>query len=207
MSKILFSAALAAAALAGTAGFAGSLAAPVIEPAPVVAPAPIAAADWSGFYLGGIAGFQSGAFDPDGLNYDVNATTYGGFAGYNMQSGSFVYGAEVAGQLGGYSIENSGTTLLDDNIDYMIDARLRLGYAFDNVLVYGAGGYTFGQAADGASTYDFNGFNLGAGVELAVTDNIFVGAEYIYRNLSADVGGSTYDVNTHGIQAKIGYRF
>ena len=85
--------------------------------------------------------------------------------------------------------------------------RVRLGYAMDRTLVYVAGGYSvadtrldlvgdcFNPANPPTPTvYTFSrgktvsGFNIGAGVERAVTDHIAVRAEYVYD----DFGGQTY---------------
>lgn len=56
-------------------------------------PAAVFAKDWSGPY----AGFQIGGsdIDVDGAPLDGDGSSYGLFAGFNIQNGGVVYGAEV----------------------------------------------------------------------------------------------------------------
>jgi len=203
MNRILAASTITFAAAGAAMG--GSLTPIPADPAPL-APAPVVA-DWSGFYVGALASFQSGDVivdpgTPGEFTLATDATAYGGFVGYNFQQGSIVYGAEVAAQMG---TANLGAISAD--LDYLVDARLRVGYAFDTVMVYAAGGYSVGQASFGGNSYDAAGFNLGAGIELNVTDNLFIGGEYIYRNMNGSALGSDYDYNTHGVQVRAGYRF
>lgn len=154
----------------------------------VVAPiAAAAATDWSGLYVGGLVGFDSGTttahtistntdFAPDTL---ANATNYGAFVGYNKQFGSFVVGGEAAYSTGTYA----GTAFPASTWDYMADLKARGGYSFGRAMVYGVVGYSFSSLADGVSDYDASGLNYGAGVDFLVTDRIFIGAEYLVRDL------------------------
>jgi len=192
---------------AAGAALAGSLEPVAVDTAPYAIPASIAT-DWSGFYVGGLAGIQNGdAIANPGTPIEVvtpiDVTNYGGFAGYNFQQGSIVYGAEIAAQMGNIT---AGVTTV--NLDYLVDARPRVGYAFDSVLVYAAGGYSTGQMSNLGISETFSGFNVGAGLELAVTDNFFLGGEYIYRDMSGTTAGLTpFDIKTHGVQVRAGFRF
>ena len=192
---------------AAGAALAGSLEPVAVDTAPYAIPASIAT-DWSGFYVGGLAGIQNGdAIANPGTPIEVvtpiDVTNYGGFAGYNFQQGSIVYGAEIAAQMGNIT---AGVTTV--NLDYLVDARARVGYAFDSVLVYAAGGYSTGQMSNLGISETFSGFNVGAGLELAVTDNFFLGGEYIYRDMSGTTAGLTpFDIKTHGVQVRAGFRF
>ena len=192
---------------AAGAALAGSLEPVAVDTAPYAIPASIAT-DWSGFYVGGLAGIQNGdAIANPGTPIEVvtpiDVTNYGGFAGYNFQQGSIVYGAEIAAQMGNIT---AGVTTV--NLDYLVDARARVGYAFDSVLVYAAGGYSTGQMSNLGISETFSGFNVGAGLELAVTENFFLGGEYIYRDMSGTTAGLTpFDIKTHGVQVRAGFRF
>src|SRR5260370_36208996 len=90
---------------------------------------------------------------------------------------------------------------------YLSATRAKLGMAWDRALIYGAGGLETGEV-DITSTYVTRGaggspavafadasklhfgFNLGAGVDYAVTNNVFIGVEYRYINL----GKETYNL-------------
>ena len=91
--------------------------------------------------------------------------------------------------------------------DYLAASRAKLGMAWDRTLIYAAGGLETGEF-DGTSAYvargaggspalgftDANklhfGFNVGAGIDYAVTNNVFVGVEYRYL----DLGKETYNL-------------
>jgi len=59
--------------------------------------------------------------------------------GYNWQSGARVLGVE-------------GDADWADNRDYLASVRLRLGHAFDQVLIYGTAGVAFGRSSDGVTS-------------------------------------------------------
>jgi outer membrane immunogenic protein len=125
-----------------------------------------AAAQWTGFYMGANAGWQTqdfkGSFpNSPGFNFTPGRAdqTVGGFyGGYQFQNGNWVVGAET-----GFDVplerkfaSSSGTGSAGTNCGYSLnndcEARLnslfraggRLGWAFDHWLVYGTGGYARG---------------------------------------------------------------
>ena len=52
------------------------------------------------------------------------------------------------------------------------------------------------------------GYNLGAGVEFMVTDDIFVGAEYIFRHLTSEVYLAPTNTHIeHAVQVRLGWQF
>jgi opacity protein-like surface antigen len=132
---------------------------------PVKAPRAVAAWSWSGFYLGGHAGYGWGR-DPFSRSFtdfsetivltgvDSNGFVGGFQAGANWQSGAWVGGLEV--DLSGTSVKGStsrtvpiatpGVTGTDtekqtDSFDMLGSARARLGYlAWPSTLLYGTGG-------------------------------------------------------------------
>ena len=164
MKTLLMSAAITCGL--ATSALAGEIDSPAIPTAPVIP----AATDWSGFYLGASASFNSGSFeyyvnDVFDAAFDMSGDMYGGFAGYNIQRGSMVYGAELA-----YS---AGTTFLEGFPTYeassMTDIKARVGYAAGNALVYGVAGGSFAPWDNGFdSNYVLSGFNVGAGIDLQV---------------------------------------
>ena len=198
MKTFLASAVAALLVTAGSAAFAGS-----VVPAPadpyVAAPAPVVAVDdWTGFYFGGAVGWATGeTVDVD----DFEGVLYGGFAGYNYQfDNNLVLGAEVAASTGEIEWDGGG---IDDATFF--DVKARAGYAMDRALVYVSGGYTFASFGNGD---EGDGFNVGAGVDFLVFDNVFVGAEYIYRDIEDTVADPAAWQDQFGtIQARVGITF
>ena len=91
--------------------------------------------------------------------------------------------------------------------DFLGGTRAKLGYAWDRVMLYAAGGLETGEfdvssiyvsrGAGGSPALGFTdankfhyGFNIGGGVEYAMTNNIFLGVEYRYF----DLGSETYNL-------------
>ena len=201
--------ATAALAIVGSA-HAGSMEAPVIAPSPVVA---AQGPDWGGFYVGGFASFEAGSTFDYYINdvFDTDFTmsssdVYGGFAGYNIQRGNMVYGAEVA-----YSV---GTTFLDSfptyEFDSMLDVKARVGYAAGRALIFGAAGWSSAPWDNGFdSNFTMSGLNIGGGIDYLVTDRFFVGAEYLTRFLTGDAGNdiNSYESTVQTVSVRIGAKF
>ena len=217
---------------------------------------------WTGLYLGAnvgawfapnnpsyeAIGFPSAGFDlvPNGGGQNVGAT--GGFqAGYNYQIGSFVPGLEtdfdyLGNCRGGtfaappaYAPFGIGSYSLSGGCSYYAGTlRGRLGYAFDQVLVYGTAGIAYGgnrnpgsvalnpitpgnYFAAGASRSARTKYVFGAGIEYALTDHWFARAEYLYVNLGridqffANGAGQIYDSSqfnqNHIFRLGLDYKF
>lgn len=145
--------------------------------------------------------------------------TGGAEAGYNWQTGAAVYGVELdleslprastqragvfplAGVNLGAPFFPAGTTFTGSTtvgVDWLFTARGRLGWAFDNVLVYGTGGLAETRLNTSSSYADSNGglgswnsvaaktgWVAGAGVEYALSQGWSVKAEYLYVNFGA----------------------
>jgi outer membrane immunogenic protein len=164
-------------------------------PAPAYAPA----FSWSGPYIGAFAGGNWAKASPSGTpTLDSNGLTVGGLAGWNLGFNGFIIGGEVeAGydhksQSAGYNV--GGGVAGDRNVSDLgtaeARARGRIGYAWGNVLLFGAGGLS---AADLKVTLSNpnaafsqeitrwrGGFNVGGGVEWAFSDHWTIRGEYIY---------------------------
>lgn len=207
MKKIL--SILATSSMLSGAAIAGNVDSPVI--ADVVPVASAAAADWGGFYAGGQIGFAGGTQDyvnPDFFNDLESETTYGGFAGYNIQSGSMVYGIEGAYSSGGLA----PVGFANESHTYFGDIKGRVGYAFDNILVYGFAGWSlseFDNVVDEPKS--MSGMNFGADVDVLLGESLFVGAEYMSRNLSGDGNtsqvGQTRESVIQAGQIRVGWKF
>lgn len=198
--------------LASAAVLAGlGLAAPAVAadlsgryPAPYVQP--VAAFTWTGFYVGGNAGYGWGTTsfgDPGGFIAGLQA-------GYNFQFGSpFVLGIET-------DINYSGMSGGGVGLGYFGTVRARLGYSFDRALVYGTGGFAYGQGNSDffglTSSANLTGWTLGVGAEYAVDRNWSAKLEYLY----VDLGSATYGtlagpvvsgLDANILRAGVNYRF
>ena len=212
MSKIFKTSvfALATAAILGSSALAADLPS---KKEPALAPAAAAPLfTWAGAYVGAHFGHMWGRtrVDDSGTITETGARTNGflggGLAGYNLQSGAFVYGLEGDVSFGrvrghGTSIPLPPTPIAVPN-DYTLNwagnIRGRLGYAITpTTLPFIAGGvaitdlrFTDNNAKVITETGKTRvGWTLGAGVDQAFTNNLVGRIEYVY----ADYGQVIYD--------------
>ena len=136
--------------------------------------------------------FAAETADFSGPRVSLNA----GFADNDVVgTESFAYGAEAGydwnmnGVVLGLSAEIGDT----DDTGRELGATARIGGVVGKkVLVYGLGGYTNLNAAG----FNFEGFQVGAGAELALGKQAFVKYEHRYSNLDA---GLEYHQNLLGV--------
>jgi outer membrane immunogenic protein len=235
--------------LAAAFGVALSKSASAAEP-PIKAPAAMPAYQWSGFYVGANLGY--GRSDADWANREStpSATFFdslpgdilsngmagamgGGQIGYNYQSGRWVLGIEAvlaASAIKGNQISTTGAA--DDQFEARIKSLLlatgRLGYAWDNFLVYGKAGIAVANirasvtdnagptTGAGSDSHWRGGPAVGLGIEYGITPNLSFAVEYDYIRLSAasyQLGGGAgsylWDLDIRDISqvmAKLNYR-
>jgi outer membrane immunogenic protein len=147
---------------------------------------------------------------------DVDGWVLGGQAGYNWQSGRFVFGIEAdiqaTGQEGdillcpvpGCAVGTPFATA-SYSLDWFGTLRGRVGVTFDRYLVYGTGGLAVGGIStdyaigfNGGPTALFSsdttrtGWAAGGGIEGFITRNWTVKLEYLYMDLGdyVDLSGS-----------------
>jgi len=172
--------------------------------------------NWSGFYLGGHAGYGWGIYNVDTAlvlngvvqpgaannSFDLDGWLAGGQIGFNWQVNQLVYGIE-----GDMSWTNIGGDFQYDplrpeaiagaNFDWLATLRGRVGIAYDRTLLYATGGLAWGKdqgfansvlvAGDRATARSTRtGWAAGGGVEHAVSDNLSIKAEYLYVDLGDD---------------------
>lgn len=196
MNKRFMAAAALVASLVASTALASDLPARVYKGAP---PQPVAAPSfsWTGAYLGADAGWahmRSDSYNTataTSATNDINGFAIGALAGYNYEfSGGFVVGAEIDGTYVTGSRTNStafpGVSVRAEQ-RWTDHARLRLGYAFDRALLFVAGGYSyandkigFSGTSVGSGPSSLSGYNLGAGIDYAINDNLVVRLEYIH---------------------------
>jgi len=176
--------------------------------------------DWSGFYAGVNGGYGWGnvSSDPTGVggSTDTNSGGWalGAQAGYNVDFGGFVVGAEADLQWAniGFS-EDFGPAIgtSETTIDGFATVRGRAGASFGQVMPYFTGGFAVARGTvsttdpGGVVTSQSNnhmGWVLGGGLEAAATENITLKAEYLHVNL----GEQTYSTAPGGA-ADIGHSF
>lgn len=138
---------------------------------------PIVSFNWTGLYFGGHLGYgwgDSGVGDIDGF--------FGGVQlGYNWHfSPNFVFGIEA--DISGTDIN---TAVGPSHVDYMGTARLRLGYTWDRVMLYGTGGLSFARASTAFVHTSDTGWALGAGLEWMFAHRWSARAEYMYYDIGA----------------------
>lgn len=219
MKKILLAGALALIA-------APALAADLPRRTAAMAPAPVYAAPiftWSGFYVGAQAGYGWGkdkaSFGATAVSTSPDGILGGVHAGYNWQSGSFVYGLE--GDIE-YANQKDKKTIADITYNSKIGTsgslRLRAGYAFDRTLLYVTGGLAGADIKHtvlnaGATTKNSGveyGWTVGAGLEHAFTQNWSARVEYRYSDFGTSKWAANVnkaDTTDHTVRVGLSYRF
>ncbi|MGY8637962.1 porin family protein [Bradyrhizobium sp. 14AA] len=189
--------------------------------------APVAVAsvyNWTGFYLGIVGG---GAWENASGDPKMKGGFVGGTAGYNWQTGNVVFGLEADGSWADVSASATVAVLgipvtTSSKTDALGTVRGRIGWAVNNVLFYGTGGYAWidnklSVSALGVTVSDskwHSGWTVGAGVEAFFAPQWSVKGEYLYRSL----GGETYfsgigapvnpgTLNFHTVQVGVNYHF
>lgn len=190
--------------------------------------APVAVAsvyNWTGFYLGIVGG---GAWE-DANSPRMQGGFVGGTAGYNWQTGNVVFGVEADGAWADVNASAAGAVVVPglgviplsvtSKTDALGTVRGRIGWAVNNVLLYGTGGYAWidnkiTATAGGLSVSDskfHSGWTVGAGVEAFIAPQWTIKGEYLYRSL----GGESYfagtvptgTLNFHTVQLGVNYHF
>ena len=234
MTKNIILGAVAALVLGPTAAAAADL--------PVkAAPVPIAIYDWTGFYIGVSGGGsfgQSTHIDQatglgDTIGYNVKGGLVGGTLGYNWQVSRFVVGfegdASWVGQYGsnvddGLAGNPAFTSFTKET--WVATARGRLGYAVNNLLFYGTGGYAAAGVEAGvkdsntgallaSATSTRSGWTAGGGLEWGFAPNWSAKFEWLYmkfdsaplNTLVAEGSRSSIPLDDNVVRAGINYRF
>ena len=169
--------------------------------------------DWTGIYFGGDGGF--GWTKPTGTlldatgnplapyNYRVQGPVAGLFTGGNYQINKLVLGVEGDWQwsnlignsqtlapLGAAGVFPGGPFTISTTVKDYASIRGRIGFALDRFLLFGTGGWAWGNpstsyALTGAAPFVNNGgssigWTAGFGVDYALSDSVFGRFEYRY---------------------------
>jgi outer membrane immunogenic protein len=166
--------------------------------APYTVNQPLNMYSWAGPYLGGNLGWNWGSVDN-------NPTKPSGFvggaqAGYNWQTGPWVFGVE--GDLQATGASDTFAPWKFSN-PWFGTVRGRAGYAFSNILFYGTAGLAFGelqgQTFGLTESHTNAGWTVGLGAEFGFARNWSAKVEYLYVDLN--------DSNFVITGAQNGYRF
>ena len=179
---------------------------------------PTAATQWGGFYVGGQLG---GAWsDTDwhydnhnwfntigpalvGTNFDLDGSGVlgGGQAGFNYQTGAWVFGVE--GSMAGADLDANrrspffpASDRYSTEIGWLATVTGRVGYAQDRWLAYAKAGWAsadveltlfdHGTPVRASSSDWANGWTVGGGAEYAFAKGFSLAVEYDYVDLDAD---------------------
>jgi outer membrane immunogenic protein len=171
---------------------------------------------WTGLYIGAHAGYQTGDTDTVGAvgDVDIDGIVGGGLAGYNMQYCQFVVGVET--DIGFGDVDGASGVIDDIDLDVQGHGRVRLGWAWDSVMPFVAGGVALADMdvrvpGVGSDARTHLGFSIGGGLDVAVSDSVVLRAEYIYdsyesRNYAIG-GGVSVDADPHTIRGVIMWKF
>lgn len=195
--------------------------------------------NWTGFYVGGHLGVATGKYDwsftAPGTTTNHTFTDFagGGQLGFNYQVAQWVFGIEGSGTFGNLDAEsvcpNPAATCRSET-DWIAALTGRVGYAWDNVLLYAKGGGAWThQNYHGrfAATSVFNesgesdrtGWTVGAGVEWAFLKDWSARLEYDYYDFGTDRVDFTSDTTgafvetadikstIHTVMLGLNYRF
>ena len=217
---------------------------------PVKAPPVVAIYDWTGFYIGAAAGGSFGFSDhvdratglSDTSGYNVKGGMIGGTLGYNWQMSNFVVGFEgdVSWVAERGTMPDVGTNAINlgfvdlvtgvnqfssfTSETWLATARGRFGYAVNNLLFYGTGGYAGAGVTQGvydtsrnllaSSSSTRSGWTAGGGLEWGFAPNWSAKFEWLYMkfntvalNTAAAEGPRNVPFDDNVVRFGVNYRF
>jgi outer membrane immunogenic protein len=205
MKRIARAAALSVMLVGGAAA-----AADLPHPSYYTATAPLSAYSWTGPYLGGNLGYEWGTTSN-------NPTRPSGFAGgveagYNWQSGQFVFGGEADIALSGASDTFAPWKFSNP---WFGTLRGRAGYAVSNFLIYGTAGLAFGELeAETVGLRSENhtnvGWTAGVGIEAGFAANWSAKLEYLFVDLASNpfaLTGTSNALSANLFRMGVNYHF
>jgi outer membrane immunogenic protein len=176
----------------GVVGFCTALAAALPGPADAAdftpntyaAPVPYYPLVWNGPYIGATTGYEWGSVDNSATH--PSGFAGGGEAGWNWQSGSFVYGGETD-----FNVSAAQDTFAPYQFSnpWFGTVRGRAGFAFNNVLIFGTAGLSYGELTADTSgnlseSHTSFGWVAGLGAEVSLTPHWSAKAEWLYLDLA-----------------------
>jgi opacity protein-like surface antigen len=147
---------------------------------------------------------QIDAFVALSSKFDSKGGFWGGNIGYDWQRERIIYGIEADLQRGDINgskqLTRTGSfATANTRLDWFGTVRGRLGYTFDNALLYATGGFAFGGVEDKLTLVNFIplsnaanktqtavGYTVGAGLEYFLDFAWSANVEYQYIGLGSD---------------------
>lgn len=197
--------------------------------------------DWSGPYIGASLGALLGTDTldftyttangaPSRLDVPVLGPSGTIALGYNVQSGTFVYGIEADGSLiaGSGTVAPNASSAVTSKLNSLLSLRGRLGLTNGNLLTYATAGLAAGYGsfdshlnygslnpiANASAAGMIYGPLAGVGTELALNDKVSLTAEGTVASLgtltaTGDNGKGSYSASSRqtAIQLKSGVNF
>lgn len=208
MKNLLLAGAAAMAVLALQPAQAADLVRPRQPVADAVVAVPVGFS-WTGFYGGLHLGYgwnrSNWGFTPGGTSTSVssNGIFGGGQIGFNYQINQLVLGIEgdaSAADMGSWSFCPNAAFTCASRANFLGTIRGRIGWAWDRTMLYGTGGFAFGnfrhRTFDAATVTQLGsystsrvGYSLGAGVEYAWAPNMTTKLEYMYYDFGSSTQG------------------
>jgi outer membrane immunogenic protein len=177
--------------------------------APYTVNQPLNIYSWAGPYLGANLGYEWGSVGnsptkPSGFEGGVQA-------GYNWQSGPMVFGVE--GDIEATGADDTFAPWKFSN-PWFGTIRGRVGYAFNNILLYGTGGLAFGELRGEtfglSETHTNAGWTAGVGAEFGLAQNWTAKIEYLYVDLASSnftITGLSNGYSFGLVRAGVNYHF
>jgi outer membrane immunogenic protein len=205
-------------ALGMTPALAADLPARTYTKAPAIAPLPT----WTGLYIGAMGGY---AADTNSGDLSPKGGFGGGTLGYNWQTGQLVLGVEADAAWANINATAGvpGFVTVSTKSNDIGTVRGRIGYAVDQFLFYGTGGYAW---FDNKFTVNLlgipfsdskvhSGWTVGAGMEVMFAPHWSVKGEYLYRSFESQTyfsglipgGVASGTLNVNSGQVGVNYHF
>lgn len=170
---------------------------------------------WAGGYAGihGGYGWMEGTLSQGGAKAegDFNGGRVGGFGGWNFDVGhNFILGVEADVSYDWNDVDFVGNNKFGTDVSGSV--RGRAGYAVDHALFFVSGGFTatkgYWENISEDQKETLKGWTVGAGVDFALTKNIFTRVEYRYNDYgNADIAGIDFDTTQHAVNIGLAVKF
>jgi outer membrane immunogenic protein len=166
---------------------------------------------WAGPYVGATLGSEWGSIDnnptrPSGVAGGIEA-------GFNWQTGNFVYGGETDFNLSGADDRFAPWKFSNP---WFGTVRARAGFAMNNVLIFGSAGLAYGELTGSTSFGPSEGHTIlswtaGLGAEVTFAQHWSAKAEWLYLNLDDDrhfaVTATNNGLAANLVRLGLNYRF
>jgi len=202
---------------------AAAQAADLYIPAPPPMMAPVSSGIWEGLYIGAHVGYTTGFADHTSQNPGNDIDLAGFLLGAQIGANFYLSDTVVGGVVADISWSNATGSIpafqtTTQTIDWEGSLRAKLGFDGGAFMPYLTGGLAV--ATGTRSNNQFNlpstqthiGWTVGAGLDVAVADNVSMNLEYRYSDFGSAVystGGTppTINLTTHAVRAGVNFHF